>query len=292
MRAIILTSPGKPEAVVIPDPEPGEGQVRIKMAGAAVNPADLHVIDSGETGLGLGLDVAGVVDQVGPGVHSLAVGTPVAALQFPHATHATAGAAAEYVIVPAADTAAVPEGIDLLDAATVPLNSLTAVQLLGLLGPSAGRRLLVTGAAGGVGGYAVALAARHGWSVTGLARATDTEFLTRAGADQVVTNLEEVTNVDAVLDTALLNEPALNAVRDHGVYVGIFPGKEPPSERGIDITSAVVVPDGAALEQMLALTAQGVLESRRAGTIPLRNATAAYAKFRAGGFRGRWVITP
>ena len=292
MRALILTSPGRPEIVVLPDPEPGEGQIRIKTAGAAVNPADLHVIDSGKTGLGLGLDVAGVVDKVGPGVHDLVVGTPVAALQFPHAPYATAGAAAEYVIVPAADTATVPEGIDLVDAATIPLNSLTAVQLLALLGPSAGRRLLVTGAAGGVGGYAVALAARDGWSVTGLARATDTEFLTRAGADRVVTNLEEVTDVDAVLDTALLNEPALTAVRDHGAYVGIFPGKEPPSERGIDITSAVVVPDGAALERMLALTAQGVVEVRRAGTIPLRNATAAYAAFRAGGSRGRWVITP
>ncbi|QYN19318.1 alcohol dehydrogenase catalytic domain-containing protein [Amycolatopsis sp. DSM 110486] len=292
MRAVILTSPGEPEVVELPDPHPADGQLRIRMAGAAVNPADLHVIDSGHTGVGLGLDVAGVVDEVGPGVTEFAVGDRVAALQFPHAPHAVAGAAAEYALVPAKDTAAVPDGVDLLDAATVPCNSLTAAQLLAHLGPAAGRRLLVTGAAGGVGGYVVALAAQDGWSVVALARASDTEFLTRAGAREIVTDLAQASEVDAVFDTALLNEAALAPVRANGSYVGIFPGREPAPERGIDVTSAVVFPDAAALTRMLALTEKGVLEARRAGTTPLAEAPAVYPKFRAGGLRGRLVLTP
>ncbi|MEV6845722.1 zinc-binding dehydrogenase [Actinoplanes sp. NPDC051411] len=303
MRAVVVAladAGDEVELVDIPDPRPTFGQIRIRMVGAAINMADLHIIDGSPGNIdvedssrrqGLGLDVAGVVDMVGPGVRDIAIGTPVAALHFPHAMHAAAGTAAEYVIVPAADAAPVPDEVDLLDAATVPLNSLTAAQLLVLLGPARGRRLLVTGAAGGVGGYAVALAARAGWTVTGLARATDRDFLTRAGATEVITVLDPASGFDAVLDTALLNATALQAVRDHGAYVGVFPGFEPSPERGINVTSAVVSPDGDLLREMLGLTARGVLEPRRTGTLPLAEAASAYRAFRAGGQRGRWVLT-
>jgi NADPH:quinone reductase-like Zn-dependent oxidoreductase len=303
MRAILTSAPGEAgevEIVDLPDPRPAAGQIRIRMVGAAINPADLHIIDGrgrdfvgGDRSrrLGVGLDVAGIVDMVGSDVHDFAVGTRAAALQFPHAPHAAAGTAAEYVIVPAADAAPVPDEVDLLDAATVPLNSLTAGQLLALLGPARGRRLLVTGAAGGVGGYAVALAARAGWTVTGLARAGDADFLARAGAE-AITALAESTAFDAVLDTALLNEVALRSVRDHGSYLGVFPGLEPAPERGVTVTSAVVVPDGALLREMLTLTAKGILEARRGATLPLAEATRAYRALRAGGHRGRWVLTP
>ncbi|MFD8222386.1 alcohol dehydrogenase catalytic domain-containing protein [Streptomyces sp. NPDC059697] len=304
MRAIIVTRPGEAHGFAVehlPDPEPAAGQVRIRMVGAAVNPADLHVIDgwgrevagvAPERRLGVGLDVAGVVDMAAPDVHDLSVGTPVAALTFPHAPHSAAGTAAEYVIVPAADAAPVPDGLGLLDAATVPLNSLTADQLLARLGPARDRRLLVTGAAGGVGGYAVGLAALAGWAVTALARPSDTDFLTRAGAVETINSLEGVAGFDAVLDGARLNDAALRTVRDHGTYAGVFPGLEPKSERGITIASGVVVPDGHRLRDMLALTAQGRLEARRAGTVPLENAGQAYQALRDGGQRGRWVLTP
>jgi NADPH:quinone reductase-like Zn-dependent oxidoreductase len=303
MRAIIVTGSGANGFGVehLPDPEPAAGQVRIRMVGAAVNPADLNILDgwgrevagiAPERQVGLGLDVAGVVDMAAPDVHDLPVGTPVAALTFPHAPYSAAGAAAEYVIVPAADAAPVPDGIDLLDAATVPLNSLTADQLLARLGPARGRRMLVTGAAGGVGGYAVALAVLAGWAVTALARPSDAEFLTRAGAVETINSLEGVTGFDAVLDGAKLNEAALRAVRDHGMYAGVFPGREPKSERGITIVSGVVVPDGQRLREMLALTARGKLEARRAGTVSLENAAPAYRALRDGGQRGRWVLTP
>ncbi|MFE9004206.1 zinc-binding dehydrogenase [Streptomyces sp. NPDC007875] len=84
----------------------------------------------------------------------------------------------------------------------------------------------------------------------------------------------------------------MRAVRDHGAYAGVFPGLEPEPERGITITSGVVVPDGQRLREMLALTAQEKLEARRAGTVPLEAAARAYQALREGGQRGRWVLTP
>jgi NADPH:quinone reductase-like Zn-dependent oxidoreductase len=304
MRAIMVTQRDDASTVGmehLPDPEPAVGQIRIRMVGSAVNPADLHLIDGRQPAaagvppmlrIGVGLDVAGIVDRVAPDVRGLPVGAPVAALTFPHAPYSVAGAAAEYVIVPAADAAPVPDGVDLLDAATVPLNSLTADQLLARLGPAQGRRLLVTGAAGGVGGYAVALAALAGWTVTALARSTDTAFLTAVGAAETIDGLEGAEGFDAVLDAARLNEVALRAVRDEGVYAGVFPGAEPRAVRGITVVSGVVVPDGRRLRELLALTASGRLPARRAGTAPLSDATTAYRALRAGGQRGRWVLTP
>lgn len=174
----------------------------------------------------------------------------------------------------------------------MPLNSLTAAQLLAPLGPAEGRRLLVTGAAGGVGGYAVGLAAHTGWAVTGLARAFDADFLSRAGAVDMITSPADARGFDAVLDAALLNGAALRAVRDHGTYVGVYPGAEPEVERGITITTGVVTPDGGQLRTILELTAQGVLEARRAGNVPLHQAARAYQSLRSGGQRGRWVLTP
>ncbi|MET9879122.1 zinc-binding dehydrogenase [Actinacidiphila glaucinigra] len=301
MRAVVVTQPGVVGGFGVkrlPDPIPAAGQIRIKMVGAAVNPADLHIIDGrgfaddSRESWGVGLDVSGVVDMVGDAVHDFALGSPVAALTFPHAPYSAAGAAAEYVIVPAANAAPVPDEVDLLDAATVPLNALTADQLLALLGPAQGRRLLVTGAAGGVGGYAVALAALAGWSVTGLARPSDAGFLVKAGAAKTISDLEEASGYDAVLDAARLNDVALRATRDNGIYAGVFPGLEPETERGIVITSGVVIPDGRRLREIMALTSEGRLEARRAGAVPLEKAGLAYQALREGGQRGRWVLTP
>jgi NADPH:quinone reductase-like Zn-dependent oxidoreductase len=303
MRALMTTSgpEAEVELVDLPDPHPAAGQLRIRMVGAGVNAADLNIIDGwgresadGEAPppLGLGLDVAGVVDLVGAGVDGFAPGTPVAALTFPNAPHSVAGAAAEYVIVPAEHAAPVPDGLDLLDAATLPVNTLTVAQLLPRLGRPQGRRLLVTGAAGGLGGFAVALAARAGWTVIALARESDAAFLTRAGGTELITAVKRATDVDAVFDAALLNEDALAPVRDHGSYLGVFPGREPAAERGITVEAGVVAPDGALLRELLVLAAQGTLESRRAGTLPLTDAAVAYRALRAGGQRGRWVLTP
>ncbi|MCE7007792.1 zinc-binding dehydrogenase [Kibdelosporangium philippinense] len=283
MRSVVVTGVGTVEVRDVPEPHAQAGEIRIKVAGAGPNYADLRIIGGGNIGNGIGLELAGIVDEIGPGVENAQLGTAVATIHIPWGKP---GSASEYVVVPATHAAKIPDGLDILDAATVTLNSLTAAQLLA--GASTGS-LLVTGAAGGVGGYGVALAARAGWEVTALARATDTEFLRRAGAARVITALED--GFDAVLDTALLNEAAVKAVRDGGTYLGVYPGAEPPSERGIVVTSTMVEPDGVAAQEMLALTAKGVLEARRAGTVPFEETKVAYEALVMGGQRGRWVLT-
>src|SRR5918995_4473478 len=123
---------------------------------------------------GLGWDFAGTVTATGPDV-DLPLGAHVAGLV--DGFDRDYGTYAEQLVVSASDTALVPDGLDLVTAATVPLNGLAAAQIADLLGDGAGRSLLVTGAAGAVGGYVVRLAQDRGWRVTGLARTEDETFV-------------------------------------------------------------------------------------------------------------------
>ncbi|MEX3650079.1 alcohol dehydrogenase catalytic domain-containing protein, partial [Mycolicibacterium porcinum] len=193
-RAAVVRTPGGPESIEIVDvplAEPGPGQVRVKVAAAAVNPVDLGVAAGvfHDLGLvnqpnwtGLGWEFAGTVESAGPGV-DLAVGTRVAGVVA--GFDRDYGTYAERLVVAVDDVAVVPDELDLSTASTVPLNGLTAAQILDLLGdpPAGGSRLLVTGAAGAVGGYLVVLAQDRGWKVTGLAREHDEEFVRGLGAD-------------------------------------------------------------------------------------------------------------
>ena len=162
-RTAVVRTPGGPDSIEIIDVhvvEPGPGEVRVGIAAAPVNPVDLAVagglfqamglINQPER-TGLGWDFAGTVVATGPGV-DLAVGSRVAGLVG--GLDRDFGTYAELLVVPAADLAVVPDGLDLVAASTVPLNGLAAAQMVDLLGdaPTDGNRLLVTGAAGAVGG--------------------------------------------------------------------------------------------------------------------------------------------
>jgi NADPH:quinone reductase-like Zn-dependent oxidoreductase len=239
---------------------------------------------------GLGWDLAGTVDALGPGVAGPAVGTGVAALL--DTIDVPLGAYAEFTVVPAAGVAVLPDGMDPIVAATVPLNALTAAQALDLIDPAQGRRLLITGAAGGVGGYAVALASRRGWQVSALARSGDAEFLRDAGATELLTELPGTASFDAVVDPAVLVGAALAEVRDRGAYVGVVSAAVPESVRGIRTVAVRVHHDGARLAELLAQVAMGALATRVAGTLPLADAAQAQANIGKGGQRGRWVLLP
>ncbi|MCT7353349.1 NADP-dependent oxidoreductase, partial [Streptomyces sp. 15-116A] len=185
MHAAVVTSFGGPEAVRIVEtavPEPGEREVRIKVAAAALNPVDAAlregVFGGAGTSIGLGWDVAGTVDAAGAGA-GWSAGEEVVALH--HGMLRPLGTHADYVVVPADAVARAPRTADAVQAATLPLNALTAAQALDLLDLAPGSSLLVTGAAGAVGGYAVQLAALRGVSVTGLAREDDEEFVRSLG---------------------------------------------------------------------------------------------------------------
>jgi NADPH:quinone reductase-like Zn-dependent oxidoreductase len=296
MRAAVVTTFGGPEAVRVVEteiPEPGAGQVRIKVAAASLNPVDAGVRAGAFGGagerLGLGWDVAGTVDATGV-AGPWQVGDEVVALHYgavkPLGTHA------EYVVVDADAVAKAPEGVDAVHAATLPLNALTAVQALDLLELTQGQTLLVTGAAGAVGGFAVQLAAQRGVLVTGLARAGDEEFVRALGAAEFTSEGVSAGSVDAVLDAAVLGERALAWVRDGGAFAGVIPQAAPAPERGVRTGAVEVSADGARLAELVALVEKDVLTLRVADTYPLADAAEAHARLAEGGVRGRLVLVP
>ena len=299
-RTAVVRIPAGPDSIEIievPVVEPGPGEVRVEIVAATVNPVDLAVAGGFFHGLGLidqpertglGWDFAGTVVATGRGV-DLAVGTRVAGLVA--GFDRDFGTYAEQLVVPAADLAVVPDGLDLAAASTVPLNGLAAVQIVDLLGdaPAGGNRLLVTGAAGAVGAYVVSLAPDRGWQVTGLARAADEEFVRGLGAG-FTTHAEP--GWDALADTAALQEQGLALVRDGGAVVGIRPNAEPATERGISVSAVVTHADGRRLGDLLTRTASGELPARVHAVVPLDRAADAHRAMAKGGVRGRYVLEP
>lgn len=299
-RAAVVRTPGGPDSIEMVDVavrEPGPGEVRVDVAGAPVNPVDLGVVGGFFHGLGLvdqpehtglGWEFAGTVSAAGPGT-GLAVGARVAGLV--PGFDRSFGPYAEQLVVPAAEVAEVPDGLDLVAAATVPLSSLTASQVVDLLGePAAGAdRLLVTGAAGPVGAHVAVLAREAGWRVTGLARAQDEEFVRGLGAEFVVTPQP---GWDAVADCAVLQEGGLALVGDRGTLVGMRPGMAPPAERGVRVETVSVDHDTQRLRALLLRAAAGELPVRVQGTLPLDRAAEVHRIVAKGGVRGRYVLRP
>ena len=297
-RAAVVRTPEGPdsiEVVDVPVVEPGPGQVRVRIAGAAVNPVDLALTAGVFHGRGLvhqphytgiGWDFAGTVDAAGLGA-DIPVGTRVAGLV--DGFDRDFGTYAEQLVVAASDVAPVPDGLDLTMAAAVPLNALAAAQMLDLLGAGEGRRLLVTGAAGAVGGNLLALAPERGWQVTGLARAEDEAFVRGLGTDFTA---EAGPGWDAVADAAVLQEQALPLIRDGGRYVGMQPGNAPPAERDITVQVVVTHPDGARLGPLLEAAAGGRLPVRVHAVVPLDHAAEAHRAVAQGGVRGKFVLQP
>jgi NADPH:quinone reductase len=312
MRAVVVRSYGGPEAleaVDVPVPDLGPGQVRIRVEAAAVNPVDaatrqglMNVARPGVIGdrdhVGIGWDVAGTVDAVGPGVTSFGPGDRVIGLR--DRLDQPLGTYAEQVVLDAADVAPAPGGVDSAAASTLPLNGLTAVQALDLLGLAAGQTILVTGAAGGLGGFGVELAAMRGLRVVAAAGEDDEKLVRELGAAAFVPRSADLAvavrdlvpgGVDAAFDAAVLGYPALDAVRAGGSFAA-FVGPGPVPLRGIRVVPVNIRADGAALTGLSALAAAGKLTLRVAGTYPLADAAAAQERLQAGGVRGRLVLIP
>lgn len=298
MRAATVSRFGGPEAVEItelPVPAAGPGQVRIKVAAAALNPVDAAmragVFGSDGDSIGLGWDVAGTIDAVGDGT-GWSAGDRVIGLATGHRT--PLGTHAEYAVLDADATAAAPATLDDVHAAALPLNALSAFQALEMLALRPGQNLLVTGAAGGVGGHAVELAHHRGLKVTALASAGDEEFVVSRGAGHFLARgrTPAPAGFDGVLDAAMLGRDALAAVRDGGAYVGLWPGQEPEPERGVRIDALDVRADSAQLAVLARLADTGALLPRVAQTYPLDAAAEAHARLAEGGLRGRIVLVP
>lgn len=196
MRAVVVSRFGGPEVLEIaevPMPEPGPGRVRIRVAASAVNPIDLSTRSGLITGAGLmapaervsiGWDVAGHVDAVGAHVTSFAVGDAIVGLR--DLLFEVPGAAADCVILDEHGIAEAPRAASMAEAATAPLAGLTAARSLTLAGLRPGQTLLVTGAAGAVGGFALELARMQGLRTVALARSSDEALVRSLGATQFV----------------------------------------------------------------------------------------------------------
>lgn len=310
MRSLTVSTFGGPEVVELTDgplPAPGPRQVRIRVAASSVNPIDLstragRLADAGlmvaELPVGLGWDVAGVVDAVGDGVRSFSDGDRVVGLRsqlFAPGAHAEAVVLDEPAVAPA------PRSVPLVEAATLPLNALTADRALGLAGLRRDDTLLVTGAAGAVGGFALELAALHGLHTIALARPDDEDLVRDLGARDVLTSsarlglaVRDVVpgGVDAVIDAAVLGIAAHDGLRDGGTFVALVAPFAPPPIRGTRVVVQEVAADGARLTELAALVDAGRLTLRVAEELPLTEGAKAHGLVEAGGHRGRVVLVP
>jgi NADPH:quinone reductase-like Zn-dependent oxidoreductase len=214
MKAIRLHARGGPEAFAYeeaPQPRPGEGEVLVRVHAAAVTPTELVWVPTWTTPTGeprrfpiiLGHEFSGEVAGVGDGVTDVAVGNPVYGLNDWFGD----GALAEYCVARAAEVAPKPRSVDHLAAAVTPISALTAWQgLIGRARLAAGERVLVHGAAGGVGVFAVQLARWRGATVIGTASAHNAAFVRGLGADEVIdyraVRFEDIARgIDVVFDT-------------------------------------------------------------------------------------------
>ncbi len=284
--------------------EPAPGEVRISVAAAAVNPTDIVVRQNGLEDQSPpwvpGMDLAGVVEAIGDGVTRLAVGEEVMAALTPR--RPDRGAQAELVVVPEASVVAIPEGSTIAQAATLPMNGLTAVLALERLSLAEGQTLAVSGGAGLLASYAIPLAKLRGIRVLADAHGVDEALVRSFGADEVLPRGENfpaavrhVTRdgADGFLDTALLGQAAMPAIRDGGrlAIVRRLEGLVP--ERGIEVREVYVfdvLERTDWLEELRDHASRGTLTLRVAGEYPPEQAGDAHRAMEGGGLRGRALI--
>jgi NADPH:quinone reductase len=310
MRAVGFTECGDPSVlgiVAVPKPAPGPGQVLVAVAAATVNPTDLGFRQGGRPmpeGLTPpyvpGMDLAGVVESTGDGVTQWQAGDRVMAAVSPW--EPGGGAQCEYRVVDADQLALVPDGLQLTEAATLPMNGLTVLAAFDLLALPAGSTVAVTGSAGIVGQYAIQLGTHRGLTMIGDAAPADESLISSFGAAHVVPRGEAMAaavrslypdGVDAVIDAALLGPSILPAVRDAGQLLAVRPFAG-ATERDITIHLVLVgrhLHEGHRIGELAALVSEGVLTLRVADVLPAERAAEAHARLEAGGVRGRLVLT-
>jgi NADPH:quinone reductase-like Zn-dependent oxidoreductase len=303
MRVIEVTEVGGPEVLQVverPDPTPGPGEAVVRIEAANVNPTDLGA----RTGHGprampdppyvLGWDFAGEVVAVGDGDVEVSPGDRVVGMIHWYDSEGQLGAYAERVAVPAAWLVPLPNALEPTTAATLPLNALTADQGLGILDLSKDATLLVTGASGAVGAFAVQLGKAAGLRVIAQASDGDEDWVRSLGADEVVVGRDvdygSLGPVDGLFDAVPVGDAAFAAVRDGGAAVSTRPVPEP--DRGIRQQVFLITPDVERLEGIVEDTAAGWLKTRIDRVLPLEQAAEAHRLNEAGGLRGKVVLAP
>jgi NADPH:quinone reductase len=311
LRAIVVSEFGGPERLRledVADPVPGAGQVRVAVHAAGVNPVDAgNRADGSWAGLRapcvLGYDIAGVVDQTGPGVTGFRPGDRVMAMtHFPDG----AGGYAELAVVDAGLAAPIGPATSMTEAAAVPVAAGTAWTVLARLALPAGSRLLVLGASGGVGLFLLQLAARQGIEVTAVGRqAMHRQMLALGAARCVDYTSEDVTRrtlelaggpVDAVAD--LVGGQALagvtGALRAGGQAAAIATPEldlDPLLDANITFHGVLIGDDGQRTRDLADLLTQGALRPVVSHQLPLAEAAQAHRILEAQHPGGKIVLT-
>jgi NADPH:quinone reductase-like Zn-dependent oxidoreductase len=307
MRLIRQLSLGGPEVLELvdaPRPEPGPTEVLVRVAAAGVNPVDWKTRARGgflgKPPFTVGWDVAGVVERVGAGVARFAPGDRVFGMpRFPH----EAAAYAEYVTSPSRQLARIPEGLSDVDAAALPLAGLTGWQaLVETADVQPGQRVLILGAAGGVGHLAVQIAKSRGAYVIATASAPKHAFLAELGADETVDYTTEVVeervrDVDVALDVVGGDTApsVLPALRNAGIFVTLSgavvgPLREAAGGR-VQVSGILVEPDRMGMEALAEQVAGGALRPHVSRTFPLEDAAHAHQLGETGRTQGKLVLT-
>ncbi len=291
---------GPPENLVtetVPRPEPKAGEVLIRVHAAGVNPVDWKVRKglikaSRPLPFNPGLDLAGVVEALGEGVDTFRVGQAV----FGRG----AAAYAEYAVAPAGNIAPMPANIAFDQAAAIPIGACTAWRgIFDVGGLEAGQRLLVHGAAGGVGLFAVQFGRWKGAHVAGTTSTANVDFVRSLGAETVIdytsTPFESVvSDVDVVLDTVggQIQERSWQVMRPGGILVetaGQAP-KETAEQHGVRASNVQSNVATDLLEQISRLIESGVVKPVVGKVFPLEQAARAHALSETGHGHGRIVL--
>ena len=311
MKAVIVSEFGGPEQLCLADaadPVPGEGQVRIRVHAAGVNPVDAYNrADGSWAGISvpciLGYDVAGVVDSLGPAVAGLSVGDRVMAMtHFPDG----GGGYAELAVVDAAQVARIGPGTAYAEAAATPLAGGTASLVLARLSLRPGNRLLVLGASGGVGLFLLQLAAHQGIETIGVGRSAMHKQMLALGASSCIDYTREDPDqqaiqragwpVDAIAD--LVGGPhlatALGGLRPGGQVAAIETPQldlDPLLDANITFHGVLIQDDGQRTRELAALLAEHALRPVISRQLPLADAAEAHRMLEQRHAGGKIVLT-
>ena len=306
MLAVRMHRYGGPDVLVyeeVPRPRPAQGELLIRVEAASVNPVDWKIREGylremlpHSLPLIMGWDVSGVVAATGPGVTRFKVGDEV----FSRPDLLRDGTYAEYTVIREAEVAFKPASVDHLHAAAIPLAGITAWQsLIEAARLEPGQRVLIHGAAGGVGSYAVQLAKWRGAQVIATASSHNHDYLRGLGADEAVdyrrAGFEEaIGTVDVVFDTigGETQERSWQMLKRGGTLVSIIapPSADKAAAYGVRQAFVFIQPDAAVLAELAKLVDNGNLRIYLEEVLPLAEARRAQEMSQGGHVRGKIVL--
>ncbi len=315
MRAFVIKKHGAIgdiEQVELDYPPVGNDEVLVRVKSAAVNPADIKVITgkkggrfihSGKSPIGLGFDFSGVVKEIGADVSGFLQGDEVFGF-LPYSTKTTQGSFADYVVVKSGTVANKPASISHAEAAAAATTASTALQaLVNIGGLKQGQKIMINGASGGVGSYAVQIAKSYEAEICGTCSADNLDYLKSIGVDRALdyrqSSLKDLgEKFDIILD-AVSNSSfgeCAGILAPHGAYVTLLPSLRFISGKLRSIFSTrkcavcVVQPRTADLARIAGMIDEKVISIPLAAAFPVDQLQKALEEFAAGGVRGKISI--